>query len=204
PAYESPTSHVYLSTDYAGTYTASDLNSVPSNLTATVDKIKAHSPFEQEDMAIVHVNMTDTPSLAFGNSDNVQQQDQLTIIGFPANADISPKPQAFLTSSISSVSVSSKKTSDGGTLLLQVGSHIDQGNNGGTALNGQGEIVGVVSLGPSNGSNNSAGDTSFLQASSSAFKLAQGINLDMTAGSFQEQWSQAFADYAATASGHWH
>ena len=64
--------------------------------------------------------------------------------------------------------------------------------------------MGVVSLGPSNGSNNSAGDTSFLQASSSVLKLAQGVNLDMTVGSFQEQWSQAFADYAATASSHWH
>jgi hypothetical protein len=34
--------------------------------------------------------------------------------------------------------------------------------------------------------------------------LAQSINLDMTPGSFQTLWSQAFEDYAATTSGHWH
>jgi hypothetical protein len=202
PAYDDPTSQVYLSTDYAGTYTARDLSGVPGNLKGTVDTIKARSPFDQEDLAIVHVPMTDTPGVALGNSDNVQQQDQLTIIGFPANADVSPKPQAFLTSSISSVNVSSKKTSDSGAALIQIGSHIDNGNNGGAALNSQGEIVGVVSISPSNG--NSSGDTSFLQASSSALKLARGINLDTTPGSFQKLWSQAFGDYAAATPGHWH
>src|SRR5262249_19170947 len=148
----------------------------------------------------VHVPMTDTPRVALGNSDDVQQQDQLTVIGFPGNADVSQKPQAFLTSSISSVNVSSKKTSDTGTPLIQIGSQIDNGNNGGPALNGQGEIVGAVSFGLSNGNSNSGGGISFLQASSSALKLAQGINLDMTPGSFQKQWRQAFEDYAATTS----
>jgi hypothetical protein len=146
--------------------------------------------------------MTDTPGVALGNSDNVQQQDQLTIMGFLANADVSPKPQAFLTSSISSVNVSSKKTSDSGATQLQIDRHIDDSNNGAAALNSQGEIVGVVSASSSNG--NSSGDTSFLQASSSAQKLARSINLDMTPGSFQKQWSQAFEDYAATTPGHWH
>ena len=90
--------------------------------------------------------MTDTPSVTLGNSDNVQQQDQLTVIGFPANADVSPKPQAFLTSSVTSISVSSKKPSDSGAPLIQVSSHIDDGNNGGPALNSEGKIVGDCKL----------------------------------------------------------
>ena len=200
PSYDSPTSRVYLSTDYAGNYTESDLNSVPSNLKATVDKIEASSPFDQNDLAIVHVPMTDMPSVILGNSDNVRQQDQLTVVGFPNNGDVNAKPQTFLTSSSSSVTVSAKKTGDSGAPLIQVGSQIDNGNEGGPTLNEQGEIVGVVSL--ANG--NSAGGTSLLQASSSARQLAQGINLDMTPGSFQKLWSQAFEDYAATTAGHWH
>ncbi len=200
--YDPPTSRIYLSTDYVGTFTAPDLNSVPSNAMATVDTIKAQSPFDQEDVAIVHVPMTDTPSVALGNADDVQQQDQLTVIGFPGNADVSQKPQAFLTSSISSVYVSSKKTSDNGAPLIQISGNINHGNSGGPALDKQGAIVGVVSFGLTN-SNNIEG-TSFLQASSSALKLAQSINLDMTPGSFQKLWSQAFEDYAATTSGHWH
>ena len=203
-SYDTPTSRIYMSTDYAGTYTASDINSVPATLTASVDTIKAQSPFDQQDMAIVHVPMTDTPSIALGNSDNVQQQDQLTVIGFPGNADVSQKPQDFLTSSISSVYVSSKKTSDSGAPLIQIGGNVNHGNSGGPALDSQGAIVGVVSFGLADGTSDTINGTSFLQASSSALKLAQSINLTMTPGSFQNQWSQAFMDYSATTPGHWH
>ena len=203
-AYDTPTSRIYLSTDYAGTFTASDLNSVPSNFVATVDKIKAQSPFDQEDVAIVHVPMTDTPGVALGISDDVQQQDQLTVIGFPGNADVSQKPQAFLASSVSNVYVSAKKVSDSGAPLIQISGNVNHGNSGGPALNGKGEIVVVVSFGISNDNSNSIEGTSFLQASSSALKLAQSISLDTTPGSFQKLWSQAFEDYAATTSGHWH
>jgi serine protease Do len=202
--YDPPTSRAYLSTDYVGTFTATDLNSVPSNLMAPVDTIRAYSPSDQEDVAIVHVPMTDTPSVALGNSDNVQVQDQLTAIGFPGNADVSEKPQNFLASSVSLVYVSSKKTSDNGAPLIQISGNINHGNSGGPALDGQGAIVGVVSFGLTNGNSNSIEGTSFLQASSSALKLAQSINLDMTPGPFQKLWSQAFEDYAATTPGHWH
>jgi serine protease Do len=203
-SYDAPTSRIYMSTDYAGTYTASDLNGVPSNLMASVDRIKAHSPVEQQDVAIVHVPMTDTPSIALGNSSNVQQQDQLTVIGFPGNADVSQMPQDFLTSSISSVYVSSKKTSNNGAPLIQIGGNVTHGNSGGPALDSQGTVVGVVSFGISSDDSTSIGGTSFLQASSSALKLAQSINLNTTPGAFQKQWSLAFNDYAATTSGHWH
>jgi serine protease Do len=202
--YDPPTSRVYLSTDYVGTFTAPNLNSVPSNTMATVDTIKAQSPFDQEDVAIAHVPMTDTPSVALANADDVQQQDQLTVIGFPGNADVSQKPQAFLTSSISSVYVSSKKTSDNSAPLIQISGNINHGNSGGPALNSQGAIVGVVSFGLTDGNSSSLEGTSFLQASSSALKLVQSINLDMTSGSFQKLWSQAFEDYAATTPSHWH
>ncbi len=200
-AYDSSTIRVYLSTDYVGTFKASDLKSVPSNLMATVDATKAQSSPDQQDLAIVHVPMTDTPSVALGNSDNVQQQDQLTIIGFPGNADVSQKPQDFLASSTKRVFVSSKKTSDSGAPLIQVDGNIDSGDDGAPALNSQGEVVGIVSLGLSTARSNS---TIFLQASRSALNLAQGIKLDMTPGPFQTLWSQAFNDYAATTPGHWH
>ena len=200
-AYDTPTIRVYLSTDYVGVYTAPDLDSVPGTSMATVDAIKAYSPFDQKDLAIVHVPIaTDTPSVVLGNSDNVQQQDQLTVIGFPpGNADVSPKPQAFLTSLTTTVVVSSMRSSDSGAPLIQVSGNINNGNNGGPALNRQGEIVGIVSF----KSSNSAENITFLQASKSALQLVQSINLDTTPGPFQKLWSQALNDYAATTPGHW-
>jgi serine protease Do len=201
--YETPISQVYLSTDYAGTITAPSLDKLPLGLTAPVDKIKAQSSFDQQDTAIIHVPMDDTPSVKLGNSDNVQQQDHLTVIGYPSVADVSQKPQDFLTSSISEVYVSAKKTSKSGAPLIQIGGNITHGNSGGPAIDAQGKIVGIASFMLSDGSSGSSG-TSFFQAGSSAQALIQSIKLDTTPGSFQKQWSKAFEDYSATTPRHWH
>ncbi|TMC20852.1 MAG: trypsin-like peptidase domain-containing protein [Chloroflexi bacterium] len=179
--YASPTIRVYLSTDYAGPYAAPDLQSLPSTSVMTVDAIKAHSPFDQKDEAIVHVpTTTDTASVA-------------------VNGDAMLKPQAFLTSSPTSVVVSSIKSSESGPPLIQIGNSINDGNDGSPALNSQGEIVGTESFVLPN-----SPGVSFLQASKSALQLAQSINLDLTPGPFQKLWSQAYNDYAATTPGHWH
>src|SRR5579884_2329747 len=56
PQYNTPTSQVFLSTSFTGPLTASDLNSVPSQYQARVDKIEQESAVNQQDVAIVHVS----------------------------------------------------------------------------------------------------------------------------------------------------
>jgi serine protease Do len=203
-SYDTKTSQVFLSTSYTGPLTAQDLASVPSQYQATVDKIEKESAVDQEDTAIVHAPFNfDTPSVQLGDSSSVQQQDQLTIIGFPGNGDVSQKPTDLLTSSVNTISVSSIKSTDNGAPVIQVSGNVEHGDSGGPALDSNGEVVGIVSFGlASPGS--SAGNTSFLQASNSARTLIQSLNLDTTPGQFQKLWSQAFTSYAANTRGHWH
>jgi hypothetical protein len=137
-----------------------------------------------------------------GDSSNVQTQDQLTIIGFPGNADVNDIPQNLFTSSVNTITVSSIKTTTSGAPLIQVGGNVEHGDSGGPALDSQGNVVGVVSFGLS--SNNSPGNTSFLQASNSARQLVTALNLNTTPGPFEKLWEQAFAAYAGTSPGHWH
>jgi hypothetical protein len=85
PNYGTPASQVFLSTDYTGPLTATNLNNVPAQYQAPVDRVEAQSSVNQADVAIVHANLTDTASVELGNSSNVQQQDMLTIIGFHGN-----------------------------------------------------------------------------------------------------------------------
>ncbi len=199
--YSTPQSRVYLSTDYTGPLNVTDIQNIPSNLFAPVDRIEKQSSFTDRDVAIIHVsNMNDMAMVQLGNSSNVQQQDELTIIGFPGNGDIAGNSATdLLTLSVNKVLVSSLKTTDAGAPLIQVGGNVEHGDSGGPALDNHGTIVGIVSFGASG-----QGNTSFLQASNSASALVQALGLDSTPGKFQQAWSQAFTTYASNTPGHWH
>ena len=203
PQYNTPVSQAFLSTSYTGPLSATNFNSLPTQIYSTVDKIKQESAVNQRDVAIVHVsNMDDMPSVQLGDSSNVQQQDELTIIGFPGNGDVNNAPNDFLTSSVNKILVSSIKTTDTGAPVIQVGGNVEHGDSGGPALDSSGAVVGIVSFGLA--TNGSTGGTSFLQASNSARQLVQAQNLNTTPGPFQKAWSQAFTDYASSSPGHWH
>src|SRR2546427_8868335 len=200
--YSTPQSQVYLSTDYTGPLSAQDIQQIPANLYAPVDRIEKQSAVNQADVAIIHVsNMTDLAMVQLGNSSSVQQQDNLTIIGFPGNGDIAGNSATdLLTLSVNKVFVSSIKTTDTGAPVIQVGGNVEHGDSGGPALDNQGTIVGIVSFGSASGQ----GSTSFLQASSSASALVQSLGLNTTPGPFQKAWFQAFTDYSSNLPGHWH
>jgi S1-C subfamily serine protease len=199
--YNATSSDVYLSTDYTGPLNVLTLQDVPSTIHQTVDRIETESAFNQEDLAIIHASFDDTPSVPLGDSSTVQAQDELTILGFPGNGDVSSRPTNLLTSSVNTVIVSALKTTESGVPVIQVGGNVEHGDSGGPALDSGGTVVGIVSFGLSDGS---PGATSFLQASASAQTLVQTLHLDTTPGTFEQEWSQALTDYYATTPGHWH
>jgi hypothetical protein len=199
--YSTPQSRVYLSTDYTGPLNVTDIQNVPTNLYAPVDRIEQQSSFTAKDVAIIHVNnMNDMAMVQLGDSSNVQQQDNLTIIGFPGNGDIAGNSATdLLTLSVNPVFVSSIKTTNAGAPVIQVAGNVEHGDSGGPALDSHGVIVGIVSFGSASG-----GNTSFLQASNSASSLVQSLGLNTTPGPFQKAWNQAFTDYSSNTPGHWH
>ncbi|HET8852044.1 MAG TPA: serine protease, partial [Ktedonobacteraceae bacterium] len=189
---------IYFSTDYSGPLTATKLHKVPAQLQAPIDRIEAQSAADAKDVAIVHADLNDTPSVQLGDSSGVHEQDMLTIIGFPGNGDVSDLPTNLLTSSVNQIMVSSLKTTDQGVQVIQVSGNVEDGDSGGPALDSNGAVVGIVSFGLSNQSG-----TNFFQASNSARVLVQNLHLDTTPGPFEKAWSQAFNDYAASTPGHW-
>ena len=200
--YSPPQSRVYLSTAYTGPLSVTSIQDVPSNLYASVDRIEKQSSFNDKDVAIIHVsNMNDMAMVQLGDSSSVQQQDSLTIIGFPGNGDIAGNNATdLLTLSVNPVFVSSIKTTNTGAPVIQVAGNVEHGDSGGPALDNHGTIVGIVSFGSASGQ----GSTSFLQASSSATALVQSLGLNTTPGPFQKAWNQAFIDYSSNIPGHWH
>lgn len=202
PAYQKPSSSIFLSTSYTSQTNANNFSTLPAGVGVNVDKIEMESSPDKEDTAIIHVPLTDTLSTPLDSTNDVNPQDLLTIIGFPGNADVNQKPDGLLTPSLNQIYVSSLKTSSTGAPLIQVGGNVEHGDSGGPALDSQGDIVGIVSFGSAN-ANGDLTNTSFLQASSSAQNMLKSLKLSTTPGKQQTLWEQAFNDYASTASGHW-
>src|SRR5260370_7554237 len=127
PAYTSGRSEVYLSAEYTGPQSVSKLADVPSTTHAKVDRIEQESSFDKNDVAIVHVStMTDMPSIQLGDSSGVQEQANLTIIGFPGSGDVNNAPTDLLTSSVNKHFVIPMNTTDKGAPAIQADPTRDQ------------------------------------------------------------------------------
>ncbi|HEX8996309.1 MAG TPA: trypsin-like peptidase domain-containing protein [Ktedonobacterales bacterium] len=202
--FDTPQTMVWRDTWYSGAL--SGLPDNPSDMLKALmsapyqqAKTLATSDFTHDDLAVLHIDAQDTPSIRLDSSADVQALDSLTIIGFPGNGDANNNPTNLLTPSFNVASVSAIKTNTDGAELIQVGGNIEHGDSGGPALDAQGRIVGVVSFGgPDN-----QGITAFLRSSDSARHLAASVKVDMRPGTFESAWERAFADYAATYPGHW-
>lgn len=202
--FEAPETSVWRDTWYSGALTglnadSSDMLKALMSAPHQQAAILTTSDFNHDDLAVLHINAQNTPSIRLDSSSDVQALDSLTIIGFPGNGDANNDPTNLLTPSFNLANVSAIKTNTDGAELIQVGGNIEHGDSGGPALDAQGHIVGVVSFGgPDN-----QGITAFLRSSDSARRLAASVKVDMRPGAFELAWERAFNDYAATYPGHW-
>jgi S1-C subfamily serine protease len=187
---------VWQSTAFTGPPRSAAIQDATSYLATVV----TNSDYTARDIAIIHVNLRDTPSLALGNSAEVAIEDPLTVIGFPGNGDVNDNAINFLTPSVNNVNVSAVKVSDNGSQLLQVGGNVEHGDSGGPVLDAAGHVVGIVSFaGP-----DAPGVTSFLRTSNDALTLLKDKSISLAPGQFQTRWAHAFDQYASSARGHWH
>jgi len=167
--------------------------------------VTASAP-EDDDVAVLHVDQTDTPSIPLDDASTLAVQDKLTEIGFPGNADLVSHfdqiggPDSLLTPSVNTLTISALKPNFNGSTLILVAGNVEHGDSGGPALNASGHLVGVASFG---GGSDPVG-TSYFRSSTQARQLLADAHIDTAPGAFQTLWRQAFLDYAATAPGHWH
>ncbi len=204
-SYSAPKFYVWRDTAWSGvlqgTNSNTDIIGPLLSVQYQLGTVVASSTFDQNDVAIVHVPLTDTPSIRLDSATDVAVEDNLTIMGFPGNGDASLDPTDLLTVSVNSGMVSAIKTNDSdGATLIQVGGNVEHGDSGGPALDAQGNIVGIVSF----GGTDTPGITSFLRTSDNAQTLISGAGISTAPGHFETAWEQAFDDYAATTPGHWH
>jgi V8-like Glu-specific endopeptidase len=103
-----------------------------------------------KDVAIVKIEVKNAPVLKLADSEKVQLQDHVTVIGYPGAADtfnsglLSSK--SALEATINDGKISAKKQASSGAPILQTSTAATHGNSGGPVLNDASEVVGLLTF----------------------------------------------------------
>ena len=154
-------------------------------------EIKAYSdPITSggKDVAIIKIDANNLPTVPIGDSDAVNVNDRVYVIGYPGAADISNSSSLVATSSDGIISaVKSKDASE--TPLLQTNANINHGNSGGPAFNANGEVIGIATFGKEVPGYN------FLVPISTAKEFIRQAGAEPMRGNFDKVWHQALDAY---------
>ena len=103
-----------------------------------------------KDVAIIKIEVKNAPVLRLGDSDKVQLQDHVTVIGYPGAADtfnsglLSSK--SALEATINDGKISARKTASSGAPILQTNTAATHGNSGGPVINDANEVIGLLTF----------------------------------------------------------
>jgi len=115
--------------------------------------VVATSPFLGRDLAILKVELTNTPALLIvKNPDEVSVGDQVYALGYPGVATFHPmlSDKTLLDPSFTEGVVSAKKLTSEDVSAIQHSADITHGNSGGPLVNDEGKVVGVNNMGSIN------------------------------------------------------
>ncbi|PWT93151.1 MAG: hypothetical protein C5B55_05090 [Blastocatellia bacterium] len=100
-----------------------------------------------KDVAILKIEIKNAPILKIGDSDKVQLQDHITVIGYPAAADTNLLDfKSLMEATINDGKISAKKTATSGAPILQTNTAATHGNSGGPGLNDSYEVIGLLTF----------------------------------------------------------
>jgi serine protease Do len=179
-----------------------------SNGASYQGEIKAYSdPIDEggKDVAIIKIDGKNLPTVALGNSDDVNVGDPLTVIGYPGdltNATLSGQfsARSALIPTVTSGRISAVNKSDyRGTPVLQSDTTINHGNSGGPAFDNDGNVVGIATYSLNNAKTGSSG-LNFFVPINTAMEFVHQAGADPQRGPFDQLWHSALDAYAGQ---HW-
>lgn len=107
------------------------------------------APINQgKDVAVLKIEGKSFPTIPLGNSDDIQNQDNIWVSGYPAAADsdlLSPDSTLVSTINAGQITATSKKTEQGSP-VIQINAAATHGNSGGPVINEDGEIIGLLTF----------------------------------------------------------
>lgn len=102
-----------------------------------------------KDVAILKVERTDMPTVPLGDDSQVQPGDRVYVLGYPYPATFHPvlSNESQIEPTMTTGTVSAKKTMPGGFSVLQIDASITHGNSGGPVFDSTGRVIGIATFG---------------------------------------------------------
>lgn len=156
-------------------------------------EIKAYSdPITSggKDVAVIKIDANNLPTVPLGDSDAVNVNDRVFVIGYPGAAAVSEISELVATSSDGIISAVKNKDYSG-TPLLQTNANINHGNSGGPAFDSMGRVIGIATFGKE------APGFNFLVPISTAKEFIRQAGGEPERGAFDKKWHAALDAYAS-------
>ena len=103
-----------------------------------------------KDVAVIKIEVKNAPILKMADSEKVQLQDHVTVIGYPGAADTFNSgllnSKSALEATINDGKISAKKQATSGAPILQTSTPATHGNSGGPVINDKNEVIGLLTF----------------------------------------------------------
>jgi S1-C subfamily serine protease len=156
----------------------------PSGLKA---EMVASSSVSERDTAVIKVSGDNYPTIPLGDSSQVEVQDPVSIIGYPGIAFNFADAKSTTTPTITTGTITAKKQANG-VDVLQTDATAEHGNSGGPMINKAGEVVGIVSFGPTS-------TTNFMIPSNDVKTVVRRAGVEPHQGKIDKLWEEGLTKY---------
>ena len=146
-----------------------------------------------KDVGIIKVDASNLPTVRLGDSDSLHIQEPMTVIGYPAAAELTglTSVESSLIPTVTNGHISAIKPDYKGTRLIQSDAAINPGNSGGPAFNDAGEVIGIATLRPAE----ETVGLYFFVPINTAIEFVNSVGVKPESGLFNKLWASALDTY---------
>ncbi len=143
--------------------------------------------FNEKDVALIKINQANIPAVKLAISEDMPTGSKIYIFGYPATADFNrrnPVESTFTEGLVSASKFSGAKDFK----VYQTNAKISQGSSGGPMLNGNGEVVGIVTFQTGEWARQAGDSFAFAIPASLARQMLAENGIENIAGQYQEKF----------------
>jgi V8-like Glu-specific endopeptidase len=139
-----------------------------------------------KDVAVIKIEVKNAPILKLADSDKVQLQDHVTVIGYPGAADTFQSgmlsARSALEATINDGKISARKQAASGAPILQTSTPATHGNSGGPVLNDANEVIGLLTFRGDTVNNQEVSGFAFIVPSNTVLEYVKSAGAANTEG----------------------